>query len=334
MDLKHIGTYCLLTCLVGLSCIAMINRAQPKTVAQTLIELGEKPAKHWIEQQQVELVASGKHLVTQGWTTLPDGSKSRRISKHFACIDCHNIEREDPVLSDSDPEARLDYCIENDLPFLPGTTLWGIVNRETWYNDDYQKKYGTLVEPARNDLKEAIQLCATECSQGRLLTDWEMEAVLHYLWSLELTMDDIQVNEPALRASNSMGGPIQSILLIKSKYLRASPAHFAEPLMDSLRNHGTNGDPESGAEIYQRSCMHCHHSGGVTEFTLDMLKTDLQSMANKSHGNGKQSAYNIIRKGTYALEGYKPYMPLYPYERMSNKQIEDLVAFFNSPMSE
>ena len=47
-----------------------------------------------------------------------------------------------------------------------GTTFYGITNRETWYNDDYYKKYGDLVKPANENLVEAVQLCAMECSQG------------------------------------------------------------------------------------------------------------------------------------------------------------------------
>ena len=90
-------------------------------------------------------------------------------SKHFVCTSCHNIQKEDPDLSIADPQARLEYARDMELPYLPGTTLYGAVNRTSFYNGDYEKKYGDLVKPARNNLREAIQLCAVECSQGRAL---------------------------------------------------------------------------------------------------------------------------------------------------------------------
>jgi len=75
------------------------------------------------------------------------------------------------------PEARLTYTAERGLPFLQGTTMYGAVSRETYYNGDYDKKYGELVKPARHDIRGAIQLCAVECAQGRALKDWELESI-------------------------------------------------------------------------------------------------------------------------------------------------------------
>ena len=39
--------------------------------------------------------------------------------------------------------------------------MYGTVNKVSWYNGDYFKKYGALVKPANQSLKEAIHLCAT-----------------------------------------------------------------------------------------------------------------------------------------------------------------------------
>ena len=70
-------------------------------------------------------------------------------------------------------------------------TLYGIVDRTSWFNDDYVKKYGDLVAPANKSLVGATNLCSKECSQGRSLTDFEMDAVLTYLWTLGLRWGDL-----------------------------------------------------------------------------------------------------------------------------------------------
>ena len=127
------------------------------SVYQLLKQWGVKPVKHEIEYT-LEQVKNGKQLVEVGKSINPDGKKSKRISRHFVCTDCHNTVRENNSLFNPTPENRLDYAIKNNIPFLQGTTLWGIVNREKWYNDDYEIKYGSLVDSARNSLKSSIQL--------------------------------------------------------------------------------------------------------------------------------------------------------------------------------
>lgn len=151
-------------------------------LSELLQALGEAPPIH---EARLDLpgvsVARGRELATMGYTTMPSGKKSKRISRFFVCTACHNLQREDPNLSQPDPQARLEYTAQHQLPFLQGTTLYGLVNRRTFYNGDYDKKYGDLVKLARNNLRAAIQLCAVECSQGRELAPWEVESLLAYL---------------------------------------------------------------------------------------------------------------------------------------------------------
>ncbi len=175
------------------------------SVYKVLTSLGQPIVKHQLDSTSAQLIQTGKELVTQGYSTNPNGRKSKRISKHFVCTSCHNTQREDPDLRDAlNPESRLQYCKENDLPFLQGTTLWGIVNRESWYNDDYIQKYGDLVTKARYDLKEAVQLCAKECSQGRVLKQWEEKAILAYLWSIEIKLSDLELPDSLLNKLNNI----------------------------------------------------------------------------------------------------------------------------------
>ena len=81
--------------------------------------------------------------------------------------------------------------ISGNINFYIGNGEWGIVNRESWFNDDYVKKYGEEAHAAQKSLRDAIQLCSRECSQGRELTEEEMKAVLAYVWSLQLTLSDL-----------------------------------------------------------------------------------------------------------------------------------------------
>ncbi len=75
------------------------------------------------------------------------------------CTTCHNLEREDPDLRVSDPEARLPYVKKKGIPFLQGTTFRGIVNRESWYNDDYVRKYASCYSTTIPKVELGAEVC-------------------------------------------------------------------------------------------------------------------------------------------------------------------------------
>jgi mono/diheme cytochrome c family protein len=293
-------------------------------VAETLYALGEPKPEHFMENITPELIKQGEEIVTEGKT-----KGGTYVSKYFVCTSCHNIEMEDPELWKSDPQARLLYAKENDIPFLQGTTFYGIVNRETWYNDDYVKKYGSLVEPARHSLKNAIQLCSKECSQGRYLEDWELNAVLAYLWSLEYDFSDIRAtDELKSRISANDGDKVQLIKDIKKYYLLKSPATFPGlPKDKAVGYEGFEGDPENGKLVYELSCQQCHKSRGVASVVFDDSKSTFKMFENNITKNTDLSIYEIIQHGTYPYKGHKAYMPLYPEQRMNKQMIEDLRAY-------
>ena len=115
-------------------------------VYEVLLALGHETAKHDLSNKNdAQLIASGENIVKHGRSLDENGCQSKYVSKFFMCTSCHNLEREDPNLTLIDAEERLTYAIENKMPYLQGSTMWGIVNRETWYNDDYVKKYGGLL---------------------------------------------------------------------------------------------------------------------------------------------------------------------------------------------
>lgn len=299
----------------------------PETpVTELLHGLGEDYPEHYLPERNEGMVRMGEELVKKGRTVGPDGKMTRYVSRYFVCTSCHNLEREDPDLRVHDPETRLSYAEKMGLPFLQGTTFWGIVNRERWYNDDYVKKYGASLEVASKDLRESIKLCAVECSQGRALEDWETEAMLAYMWTLELKMGDLDFSGKSWQAArDNMGDRDSLIALLKSHYHTKSPATFGHPDFEVEPDYA--GDPARGELIYAHSCQHCHKPLGVSEFLLDNSKFTFRKLRNHLFKEDYFSIYVVIRAGTKATPGARPYMPHYPMERLSDRQIKDLQSF-------
>ena len=273
--------------------------------------------------------AVGEKLVLEG--VRPQGGQQ---SPHFKCTSCHNVVKEDPVLTDPDPLARLTYAEENDLPFLPGTTLWGAVNRESYYNGDYEKKYGDLVKMARRDLRGAIQLCATECAQGEELDEVEMESVLAYLHTIGLRVSDLPEGAPTVDRLNraiERGGANETIIKeLKAGYLLASPATFVLPPKD--RNAGFPVapeaiDPVAGGILYQRACLHCHEDQRYSFFELAENTFHYNFMTKHFPRYTRYSTYQVSRYGTSPIPGKRAYMPHYTAERMTDGQIESIRAY-------
>ncbi len=302
-------------------------------VADLLETLGDDPSAHRpntnLEGVSVE---RGRDIVLVG-RSRSTGKKSRRQSKHFTCTACHNVEREDPDLANPDPVARLSYVEEMQLPFLQGSPLYGVVNRTSFYNGDYDKKYGDLVKPTRNNLREAIQLCAIECSQGRPLADFEMESVLAYLWTIGLTLGDLHLDEQELEtvkaAFHSGKGQQKAIDIIKSKYLPYAPATFLDPPADRRTGDGLQGDADNGKRIYELSCQHCHLNHKYSFLVLDNDRQTFQHLLKQAGKYTAHSIYQVIRYGTPPKGGKKAYMPQYTAEKMTDQQMADLRAYID-----
>lgn len=330
----------LLAITIGLLSAGKAGDSLPSVTPETplqeiLIALGEPAPAHYIATPDPVKVNMGRQMVYQGRTDLPDGGKSAFISKYYVCTDCHNQVREDPVLPVSDPEARLDYAVKNDLKFLQSTTFWGMVNREEWYNDDYVKKYGDLVVKANKSLAESTQLCARECSSGRYLEDWELEAMLHYFQTLQLKLSDVIREErefrriqTALTADNSIERA-ETLKWLKTLYALRSPADFVEEY-EQQAVEAISGSAERGEQLWERSCITCHKATGPSQLVLDKGKTTLAKFRRRLGDHSNYDLYTILRKGTYAEPGHRQYMPHYTRERMSTSQIADIVAFINA----
>jgi mono/diheme cytochrome c family protein len=303
-------------------------------VSDVLEALGAPSPAHKPNDLSPENIQRGRDLATTGYAIGPDGKRSRIQSRYFACTNCHLMDKEDPDLRVSDPEARLTFLLQRNLPFLQGTTMYGTYNKESWYNGDYEKKYGDWIKPARHSLEGAINLCATVCSQGRALEAWEMDAMKAYFWSISLKLGDLSLTESDWQRLKSLQGTGKpdpaAVAWLKSFYRLGSPATFVEAPEDKRTGYqvGRKGNPEVGKHLFVRGCMSCHGAQGSSKYLkLDMGKLSLTMFRNKIASNGYFSLYEIIRHGTHSTQGHRPYMPNYTAERMSNQQVEDLRAF-------
>jgi cytochrome c5 len=302
-------------------------------VNDVLFALGEEKPAWWPEAITDELIKKGEELVFQGRTLDPDGNRSAYISVYYMCYNCHNTVQEDPTPLASDAQTRLDYATEKNLKLLQGTTFKGITNRESWYNDDYYKKYGDLVKPAANDLRAAIQLCATECAQGREVEDWELDAIVSYYYSIGYTMEELGFTEKDMKRVNRVVAEGEPVIIerlvneIKATYSKKSPATFLEPPYDVYwEQYNGKGDPDNGKKIYNMSCQACHNSYGVSDVVLGNDKQDFKAMARWFKKNNWW-LHQVVRHGTHPAPGHRPYMPLYTEEKMNDQMIEDLKAY-------
>jgi len=336
---NHIRNLSLFLFVVSASMLMISNRTIVETfspkdgVNSILQQLGDNGVTHY-PNKTIDGVSAevGKDLALKGIAVKPNGKmSSRQQSKHFVCTSCHNVVQEDPSFTSTDPQARLEYTNEKGLPFLQGTTLYGLVNRTKYYNGDYDKKYGEDVYEARDNIRNAIELCAVGCAQGRSLDDWEMESILSYLWTLELKMSDLQLSaEETMTINNALDtrtGQSEAITLIKSKYLDHSPATFMTPPSDRKAGTGFTGNADNGKLIYNNSCMHCHEDGKYSYFYMKDSPIDKKFLNRKAGTYSPYSIYQVVRYGTTPFSGRKSYMPHYTKEKMSDQQLADLKAY-------
>jgi len=304
------------------SSLAVVAKSNT-SLSDLRIKLGEDRPKHSIRSSEPAKIEQGRQLFYHGQVTRVNGSKSQLISEVFTCNHCHHTTIEDKDLSLNDPDSRLEFANENNLAFLPGTTLYGSVNKTSWFNGDYQKRYGDLAKPVLKDFKEAIKLCSKECSKGRHLEQWEVDSILQYMWSLEYKIDDLKLsenekeklNDPEIDNNNKLK-------ILDSKYLKYSDANFSLPPIDFDIGYGQNPDPKVGEQVFNKSCMHCHHKeSGIPNVKRFSNRKPVYKYLYKL-----ERVYSIPREGVFHENIY---MPNYTLERMSDKQLDSLKSFLS-----
>lgn len=301
-------------------------------VELVLTNLGASSYKHSITRLDMEKAEIGKQLIFEG-RVRSKKYKSKRISPYFRCTDCHNVVKESADPADINPESRLAYAEANKLPFLPASTLWGVYNRTSFYNGDYGKVYGDKIKAARDSIGNAIQVCTKYASAGRFLEDWEIEGILHFFKQHELRIKDL----PSLTAADKKGILYWQKLdaeekkalrgKIQAAFLQSYPATFSPAMTLDQRKYGEGGNAVKGEQIYKKSCLHCHAGKRVSNYNLDKSSLTARLFIKNLGELNHTSLYQIIRWGTFTKKRRKQTMPLYPKERMSDQQIEDLVAY-------
>lgn len=300
-------------------------------VETVLSNLGAAKYKHSISVVDPEKAEIGKQLIFKGKAKNKQ-HKGKLISIHFVCTDCHNMVKETENPADLSPESRLDYCMKNKLNFLPGSTLWGIYNRRGWYNDDYIKKYGDIIKNATDSLPNAVQVCAKYCSSGRFLEAWELEGIMHYLKQHELKIKDLPLSQTDKKnilywQKLDEGEKKELRTKIEASFTTAFPATFMETMPRDNRKYGVGGDAVKGEALYTLSCMSCHENKRVAYLNLQKDNITARMFWKHITEYNDLTLYQIIRYGTYYKIGRKQYMPHYTKEKMSDAQIEDLVAY-------
>ena len=185
---------------------------------------------------------------------------------------------------------------------------------------------------ARDTLSNAIQLCSKYCSSGRYLKDWELDALMHYFKKNELKVNDIDLTDSELKAianlENTSAEDRETFAKkIMSKYRQSYSATFLDPIQRDKRKYGEGGDAQNGEAIYDKSCISCHAYKRVTYLSLDKGKLSGDMFWRNIRNYSDKSLYQIVRYGTHSKFGRKQYMPLFTKEKMSDEQLNDLVAY-------
>jgi mono/diheme cytochrome c family protein len=310
--------------------IALSSEIESQNLVDIEIAIGGERPNHYMKDFDPELAKAGELLIKEGKASY-NGKNGSIISPYFNCTDCHNLVKETESLTDLDPQHRLDYLVKNKLPYTPGSTFYGIYNRTSFYNDDYDKKYGALVIDARDTLENAIQLCAEYCASGRPLVDWELNAIMHYYKSHELKIKDLNLSNSELTEIKSSVKNNQSnkkvLEALQAKYIQAYGATFTGAKSEANRKYGEGGDVENGKKIYESGCMYCHKNKRVTFLNLDDDVLSGKYLWSHRKGYDDLSIYQVVRWGTYPIIGRQQYMPLYTKEKMSDQQLEDLMSY-------
>jgi mono/diheme cytochrome c family protein len=261
-----------------------------------------------------------------------------------------------------DPEARLTYIESTNpnLSLLPATTFWGIVNRDSFYNDYYAQYHGLCAPETTTDvqlaiggpdssgncapgtrrmnpnsLEDALQVCSAYCSEGRYMVRWELDAVMAYLWDLEVKLDDLvltdaernEITGSLLNLKASAKAVEAARALLGTKYLRAAGDTFRD--LPELTVNGDSsvrvgpysdgaaytGDSRRGEQVYARSCAHCHG-------------TAIMPLKGAALIGSVKLYYQALAKGLPAQNA--PYMPEFTLQRLSRQQSADIQAYLDS----
>lgn len=305
----------------------------------------------------------GKEIFLDGRAAAPPTGPgpSPAVSRHFTCAQCHNHEREDPDLPVQDPEARFAWIERtgSNVRMLQGATLWGAVNRTTFYGGDYAKYndlcvvngeellswlpcgpvFGWCLPGCRTmdpeSLVDATQVCSRYCSVGRYLKAWELYALLAFFWDREIKLDDLDL-APRTRAEALAVLTAPAPDPREAKRLRAALAGAFSPEAGNtfrgvprLAGDGAPGKPV--VEYPDGSRFAGDASRGAALWKLSCGQCHESGERPLTRGKAREFSgdagdfHTMIAKGT--RHSFRRYMPSFTLERLSRGQSADILAF-------
>lgn len=294
---------------------------------EVLSGLGESIPARSAAAPDGTLIDQGRALATAGRSP---GSKDRRLSAYFYCLDCHSAEKPATLPAGiTTPDAALAFAIEHDLPLLPGPDFAGLANRDLFFTGDIAAGYGAPGEGIPQ-LEAAVQFCNTTLAAGREITPPEMEALLAYLQSLEWKMADLGYRGADLaELKRRMLNPDEHAGIRSELKQRALPARTStagtlpQDPAAGYRIEG-NPDPQTGKEIWSRSCLHCHGADGASEHYFGDKPGTWTKLAG-AFASG--DLYARLRRGGLPESATGARMPPFAAEKLNNAQIEHLRAY-------
>lgn len=313
----------------------------PSTQVWELLEaLGEPPPVHRLGSVTAKRIDAGRKLVDEGRAPHPvTGKPGAKLSSYFFCGECHpggKTTRHPAQFSD--PEARLAFAVEKDLPLLAASTFAGIVNRESYFGGDHAERYLPPIE-AGAGLAEAIRFCSVELARGREPEPWETEAILAYFWSLEWSLSDLGYTGADLaemkRRSLNPSEHLALIAEIRERFPAAATATYGEVPANPADGYPVDRSPspDNGRAIWERACLNCHDAEGASEHYFGDKASTWNSLRER-FDSGEPSAYHLIRVGTFPEKAKGSWMPNFPIEKLADAQIEDLRAYVESRAEE
>ena len=290
-----------------------------QSLIQEQIELGLNTVPAYDFEVNPDLISKGELIIRRGYVK----KRKNKISTFFVCTDCHNEDRDFANFKYNNPEKDAEYCKTNKKMYLPAGSFYGMINQSSYYNNDYIKKYGKLVEKAKHSLAESVQLCAKECSQGRYLNTEELNSVMAYLINKQVKLKDVFENE---KEYNNYQNNSNKKEILASKVNQYRSHFYGNTDLNEIKL--LKGNSSNGEWLYQKSCLTCHKNERVSFYGLDSDRLSKKDLIKKLN-NSQNELLTIIRYGTTPIPGRKAYMPAYMNEKLSQQQVADLIAYLN-----
>jgi len=305
----------------------------------------------------------GKEIFLSGRVrTPPAGSgPSKPVSNYFTCAQCHNHEREDPVLTVLDPEARFAWIERTGekIFMLQGATLWGGVNRKTFYAGDYSKYHDLCVPKGEelflwlpcgpifgwcipgcrtmdpDTLVDATQVCSHYCSVGRYLKAWELDSLLAFFWDREIKLDDLdltpQTRADALAVLTAPAPDPREAKRLRTVLAGAYSSKAGNTFRSMPKLAGDSAPGKPVVEYPDGSKFTGDFRRGADLWRLSCGQCHERKDRPLTRGKAKDFSKDVEDFHAMIAEGtrhrFRRYMPDFTLERLSRRQSADILAF-------